>query len=52
MIFEMLLESLDGQTIFYKVANREKVSLGKKFVKPDIKTMKLLSEETVIKRKQ
>ena len=47
-----LLESLDGQTISYQVANQGKVSLGKKFVKPDTKTMKVVSEESVIKRKQ
>ena len=46
------LESLDGQTIYYQVANQNKVSLGKKFIKPDTKTMKVISEETVIKRKQ
>lgn len=47
-----LVESLDGQTISYQVANRDKVSLGKKFMKPDTKNMKVVSEETVIKRKQ
>ena len=47
-----LLDSLDGQTISYQVANQNKVSLLKKFVKPDTKTMKVVSEESVIKRKQ
>lgn len=47
-----LLEKLDNQPISYKVANQERIPFNKNFVKPDIKNMKVESEESVLKRKQ
>ena len=47
-----LLESLDGQAISYQVANQDKVSFRKKFMKPDTKTMKVVDEDVIIKRNQ
>ena len=46
-----LLESLNGKDILYQVGNQKKISLGKKFVTPNLRELKLISEEEIIKRK-
>lgn len=47
-----LLEKLNNQSFSYKVGNEERVPLKKKFVAPDVKRMKVETEESVLRQKQ
>lgn len=46
-----LIDKLNNQAISYQVGNEQKVSLKKNFTKPDAKSLKPQTEESILKQK-